>query len=1555
MPRRALLLGVDNYADPGLFLSSPKHDVAALAAALAQGGYPKAGIQTSLSSVTPLSTATMRHTIRKFLRECEAGDELLVYFSGHGAEQEQSRLLIPQDYYLEEPRPAHELIGDERLYAMARDCPARSVLFVIDACRDGVKLTLTEDKGGGGARGTDAPPPAHATPTVAMLFSCAHGELSHAVKDSLSFFTSAMCGVLEGDDERATLGEVLDATRTALASAVSGAGLSPQTASLDERPIVGRGGPVHLLAVKENASARIRQGIHDSAWCSDLRGHSMWRSLSEALPALADQVLVLVFRAEQLVMEATRLLPLQRWRDPGAPLQVVHYLEMLCPGETLPSPSAALAMATPFVYEAVLAAGEILLAHAGDPLSPLTKPGKSDDGRPWLALRNAVAAQEALTRRCRLLAEHGKQAASEDLAALQMLRFLHTSGELWEHSPARGGGWASEHLATFFDPLGTVAANDRIRKLMSGSRLMRFARLLFAPFEDIELERNRSLFPELRLGEYPDSWVVDECALAHLVSLAATMASDPRRLSPLMAEHLGMVDSINAAALTALLNQSEWHRVGSALSLTMETPHEVIDAVLEEVAIAAEAHRSRLARAGCLCGLPERFDASGLHPAVNSDGQPLFQKPHLRLTLNESRVRELLMGRNLYGEPSLALREMYQNALDACRHRRARVRWLQATGNTQVEPYAATIAFKAGKTRRGRAYIECRDNGIGMAERHLRRLFARAGQRFTDSHEFHLEKARWDEEGIDFFQNSRFGIGVYSYFMLADEILVETKRLHENGIDHEPGISASVVGSGSLFRLQAATAVPVGTKVRLYLNDGDRLDELLAGITGWLWIPEFDTRIEYPDGDMREFPAREPTEGMLRAQVSFLKIDSAVDSAKVPRLFWSLERTARGGRRGREDLHSDILCDGILTDGEGIPGVLVNLTEDLRPELSVDRSRVTDWSAGRSSALRTIAAEAWKYLPLYPEIDLCKLDALFAYYPGELIELDLSLRAGRMADVRLPLHTLRAPKSISMANLGISPFDAGLLGMLGDKATFLDLDLSIKSYCASFQLGAASRRLSALAAAGQPMPPALEQLVRFEGSGGDLPDCCVRMVGRLVRAPDGRLVLPSLALLQLAQEWRLTLGRIFALAQPLSKHGVAIAELPSDLHDYARTPSFAYSLDLDADAIPEFTGIPVQISFASMLTALRIIPDERMKEAWDDLQVVRAFNVTLPVDRLEDFIELVADPRLLEFMSRDLDGAFPWIDRCTVSHLLRASHSKDMTLGEIWSLAAAPLGKVGFELPGLPGHLQEFRIGSLAAKFLPDEFEEVGTERVTLGALIRVCEDDSIPWEAALAALEPLGELGFEIPDPAGARSCVDGRAEIARLLSRDLDGLDPFLDRIPLRHLIAYAADKAIPLGEALALARRLASFGVPICDVPKASIAFVPSETHAQLLGKGRGEGDDLMDVEWTRCLDVMLKLSDSGFAKLVEPLRALGFSIQVPSADAVPLLSHLKQQASYSDVPGRRISPLELASHCCVARTDPGQYVDALASLLAAGWEVEEALAFARFCVDSRDGKG
>ena len=735
MTHKALLLGIDAYGEDALRLAAAARDVTELAKAMVLAGFDPARVRSVIGGQGPyLSTANLRKQIKGVLADAGRGDQVLVYFSGHGIEQAGRRLLLPQDFDPQEPA---DTVGDTSLYELARSaaCRADAVIFVIDACRNDSPPSSLLNKSGPAAPPV-APNPSAETPSIAFLFSCGSGEVSHAKDgdEAMSCFTRALCEALSADDDLSTLDQLREAVQCRLDQALRPMA-KRQTVTLGELQCTGRGGNPLALMLKDNPATRLRQRIERSRWVQCIEDGPLMRMVTAASDGLATQLKALITEAEDLCRAQREALSAQRWSDDAMPARAVQCLELLLgqqPGSWLTPAEAACVIAIPHLYEAILAAAEQRLRRDGNPLAP---DGYAPEAsRMALALRNRFASEAAHDRRRALLRTRGLDDAADDLAAWQMLRFLHESGELWDYASGGGGnpGWLGRALDPLFAPapMAEVSADDRVPRVLDGSRLVALARLAFAGFDDIQLEANRERGRQLDrsrcFGEGQAQWCMDEVKLAHLANLAFGLALDARRLPALLAEHLGVDPLVTAESLRATLGTGEWHRNGDGLSLRLDCPHEALDAALETHVRDLDEHLNRLDRERVLspellAHLPRR-----LHEKVSplrDDDVPRFARPHLSFTLDQARVRELLMGENLYGDPALALRELYQNALDACRYRRTRERWLRherRLGDDQPS-YRGLIRFRAGNAD-GRAYIECEDNGIGMAERHLRGL-----------------------------------------------------------------------------------------------------------------------------------------------------------------------------------------------------------------------------------------------------------------------------------------------------------------------------------------------------------------------------------------------------------------------------------------------------------------------------------------------------------------------------------------------------------------------------------------------------------------------------------------------------------------------------------------------------------------------------------------------------------------------------------------------------------------------------------------------------------------
>ena len=216
-----------------------------------------------------------------------------------------------------------------------------------------------------------------------------------------------------------------------------------------------------------------------------------------------------------------------------------------------------------------------------------------------------------------------------------------------------------------------------------------------------------------------------------------------------------------------------------------------------------------------------------------------------------------------------------------------------------------------------------------MGIRELSEVFAQAGARFADLPEFLEEQAEWAQltPPIEMFPNSRFGIGVLSYFMLADEITISTCRL---GRDGRPGrlLLVSIAGPGNLFRVVDLGGGDVaGTSVRLHLRTDQEVISCAAVLREVLWAAEFGTRVQdatgtayWEPGVLAANPAADPDDDESRSS------RPAVVSCSDAPVWW----TSTGGR---------ILTDGIATDRR-VAGAVIDLRGQFSPALSVNRRSI---------------------------------------------------------------------------------------------------------------------------------------------------------------------------------------------------------------------------------------------------------------------------------------------------------------------------------------------------------------------------------------------------------------------------------------------------------------------------------------------------------------------------------------------------------------------------------------------------------------------------------------
>ena len=471
-----------------------------------------------------------------------------------------------------------------------------------------------------------------------------------------------------------------------------------------------------------------------------------------------------------------------------------------------------------------------------------------------VVLEREHQAQPRLSRKAKRLKEQVRSTDSDAVMTWLLHRCLLKTLELWQ--PESESGYLSN---VFYNVLtkASCCGSRLVSETFKRERLLELARCMYADPERIDRDdRPNALTSKVPIGRYWEKQEVREKMLAYLLQLAGMLAIDIRLLSDVLVDHIGLADPLMPDQILQTVNQVRWNPVGRGRVLRVVCDHQAVDLALSEHVEHGNSMLTHIFRQVAekqqgmevLAGLPTHLLPDGI-VAEQQNGVPVYQTPHVHFQLAHDEIRELLMGEQLYGDPMLAIRELYQNAMDACRYRQARITFLKQTGQYQEsEAWEGLILFRQG-TDNGRPYLECEDNGIGMAMQHLSQCFARAGRRFADLSEFIEEQAEWlkCDPPIRMYPNSQFGVGVLSYFMLADEIEVETCRLDRQG---QPGnrLQVRIPGSSGLFRAQdLGPGNHAGTRVRLYLNRTHHKGQLISCIETLrklLWVAEFRTEVQ---------------------------------------------------------------------------------------------------------------------------------------------------------------------------------------------------------------------------------------------------------------------------------------------------------------------------------------------------------------------------------------------------------------------------------------------------------------------------------------------------------------------------------------------------------------------------------------------------------------------------------------------------------------------------------------------------------------------------------------
>ncbi|GMM83439.1 hypothetical protein [Pseudoalteromonas sp. MTN2-4] len=969
---RALFVGIKQYKNEKItnFATVIDNDFANLSASLQGIGFQQPEI---ISTDDPdfVTGNEFKFGVREFFQKTKTPDTLVIYITGHGLHVDNKDYLLLSRAKPSVPEGLLDDCLELDFIDYLRNSTAKNVIVMIDACREAIDYGTKSVKP---FLWNKAKVEKVGLQNYLTLYACSPGELANYQTEEqggYSFFTRAFCSALNAKNYK--LRDILDHTNSELDDMVKRLGRSSQSVNFTTDS-----GDTSFLDIVIGDVAKLASHQNQySSWQKSVISSELWQfgniTESNDIEAFRTAVDSIVSACWQQYQQAQSVLPDNPWFDSKLPIRVLNrncLLLQRIKNDFKPTQSELLILlVAPFVREALIA--KELQHYASVDIRRLQDEGKTADVYSS-RFQQALKANEALTRKCQSLLDRGQDTDFYAVVYWLVYKAVKRNPLLWQ--------LADDTLLK----QAFVELDDNIPHIaetLTATRAIEFARIIFSDPERIEMSDRAHAFQDIVQcgGELPEK-SVKEKALAYLALLSGRLAIDSNQLPDLLVDHIGLTEVLTPVQIIKATNKVSWQAVNHSLDLKLSCEHQAIDmALLEHIQQAnmvldtlhsKTKNNSRLNEG--LKTLPPRLTSDALTAKV-IDKEPVYQKPHIHFRLAQQQVQQLLMGTQLYGDANLAIRELYQNALDACRYRQARLQYIKAThANSELlNQWQPQITFTQQVDEQGRAYVECEDTGIGMGMRELSGCFAQAGRRFHDTPEFLEEQASWREHDIELYPNSQFGVGVFSYFMLADEIEITTTRMDKQGkLSHT--IEARVSSAGSLFRVvEKPHQGTAGTCIKLILkpNIAEKLSTFET-LTELLWIADFPTKVTEADNS----EGNQDSDKVNRKQSERIKefnwqpqqlyIPSSV-AAKVVKTanknFWWYKAVDNDSYTSRSEYSHDqaaILCDGLLTKTHSnFFGTLINLTAKHYPKLTVDRKRTVndiDYSHWQQVAIKQI-------------------------------------------------------------------------------------------------------------------------------------------------------------------------------------------------------------------------------------------------------------------------------------------------------------------------------------------------------------------------------------------------------------------------------------------------------------------------------------------------------------------------------------------------------------------------------------------------------------------------
>lgn len=932
MQFHALLIGVPSYQD-ALISDLPfiRSDLRELDVALQGVGY-----HTTVHDPNSTDAQSIDSAVEIFLADAPEAATVLIFLSGHGIHNDGMDYLVPAGALTRSYNFPDRCVPINFDGYIERS-RAGNVIVAVDACREGIHV---KEKGVYNAVAwTNRKINVVAGRTIAYVYACSPGENARYVGDGsgeFSLFSRAFSQVVAAPTGPCTLADLAKAAQQILDKLTTDHDCPRQNVR-----VIGDG--VDRLQVLDRPPATAALSVFEHPWVIAAESHPAWEKIADnrhGPSKLRERTIQLVahLAASYDADGRADVGDIDPWQDSHLAVRMTARIRwflahVLNPDKlTLSAAEAAYLVLIPFIHAALWSRNVVRIAA-------VVRPGSlaQDDG-PDLSARfeNFAETYSRLMRRARQLARKGDGVGVNAIRWWIFHRWLARNPSCYD----------DELVRNLVSPVYEWERADGERfltEVLTPQNVATTLRSVRADMASLTIGADEAGPVRLRhiVSATEFEQPLREQMVSCLSAAAYRFAIDPTMLPEVVVDHIGVTYEVQVSEVVEAIRSTTWEGRGRTRILSAQCPHAALDVALREIVLAVDDLLAKFdltsetdALLAPLADMPTHAAADGVRSEVR-EGRRRYDSTGLRFHLADDRIQELLMGEQLYGDPALAIRELYQNALDACRYKEARIRHLKASG-ASAPGWNGRISAVQGVDDRGRRYIECADNGIGMGMRELAEVFSHAGFRFADLPEYIEEQAEWKRYGIELFPNSRFGIGVLSYFMLADDISVTTARMHRDGHLGKK-LLVQIAGPGSLFQIQdLGPAEDSGTSVRLYLKEGLTIS-VLNMLGRVLWLADYAVEARNDEERLIWEPGLLSKEGLARVN---RQTESSALGDKVPvPAFCPSSSQAVWWCQGV----GAILADGLWV-GTPIHGAVVNLTGRFAPSLTVDRKEILAYS-----------------------------------------------------------------------------------------------------------------------------------------------------------------------------------------------------------------------------------------------------------------------------------------------------------------------------------------------------------------------------------------------------------------------------------------------------------------------------------------------------------------------------------------------------------------------------------------------------------------------------------